>query len=132
MRAAWPPSALCLQLTFRHLLPDMRSGPSSKRLRATSPWCGCTYPWESLRRAGARWPCAAPLLLAHAVTRDRYDLLLYLLGPSKNEIEGTRMSIDFFVDPEADEPYAGEVSVGCGGMPKVPPRTHSPCALAVI
>ncbi len=106
----------------------MRSGPSSKRPRGTSPWCGCTCPWESLRRAGALQPRAAPLLLPQAVTRGRYDLLLYLLDPSKIEIEGTRMSIDFFVDPEADEPYAGEVSVGCPGMPTVRTAPHA-CAV---
>ncbi len=53
--------------------------------------------------------------------RGRYDLLLYLLDASKTEIDGTRMSIDFYVDPQAEEPYAGEVSVGCSQMRKVTP-----------
>ena len=48
-------------------------------------------------------------------------MLLYLTDASKTEIPGTRMSIDFYVDPQAEEPYAGEVSVGCSAMPNVPP-----------
>jgi hypothetical protein len=63
--------------------------------------------------------CRAPGSCAERIARGRYDLLLYLLDASKAEIEGTRMSIDFYVDPEAEEPYAGEVSVGCSSMPKV-------------
>jgi hypothetical protein len=53
------------------------------------------------------------------VTNRRYDLLLYLLDASQVEIEGTRMSIDFFVDPQAEQPYSGEVSVGCSAMTTV-------------
>ena len=63
-------------------------------------------------------PCSAPAS-HHAVTRCRYELLLYLLDEEQAEIQGTRMSIEFLVDAEAEEPYAGEVSVGCSAMPKV-------------
>jgi hypothetical protein len=42
------------------------------------------------------------------------------------------MSIDFFVDPEAEEPYAGEVSVGCSSMPQVPRSSCLRCALVYV
>ena len=39
------------------------------------------------------------------------------------------MSIEFLVDAEAEEPYAGEVSVGCSAMPKV--RSSARAAIAL-
>ena len=73
-------------------------------------------------------PCSAPAS-HHAVTRCRYELLLYLLDEQQAEIQGTRMSIEFLVDAEAEEPYAGEVSVGCSAMPKV--RSSARAAIAL-
>ena len=73
-------------------------------------------------------PCSAPAS-HHAVTRCRYELLLYLLDEEQAEIQGTRMSIEFLVDAEAEEPYAGEVSVGCSAMPKV--RSSARAAIAL-
>ena len=64
------------------------------------------------------------------VTSCRYDLLLYLLDASKTEINGTRMSIDFYVDPLAEEPYAGEVSVGCSALRQVCLPRHAAHATA--
>lgn len=65
----------------------------------------------------------------HGVTRCRYELLLYLLDEQEAEIQGTRMSIEFLVDAEAEEPYAGEVSVGCSAMPEV--RSSARAAIAL-
>jgi hypothetical protein len=76
------------------------------------------------------YPALHPLLHPHhAVTRCRYELLLYLLDEQEAEIQGTRMSIEFLVDAEAEEPYAGEVSVGCSAMPKV--RCSARAAIAL-
>ncbi len=80
---------------------------------------------------------AGSLLPNHCVTCCRYELLLYLLDEHEAEVQGTRMSIEFFVDAEAEEPYAGEVSVGCSAMLKVRciPPLPSPsvvCALSFL
>ena len=104
----------------------MKLDQSKKHPKAMNPLCGFICPLESLRRAGALWHDLSHcfqfnfcMLLHQTVTSGRYELLLYLLDSSTTEIDGTRMSIDFFVDPEAAEPYAGEVSVGCSAMPQV-------------